>query len=676
MSTFDGCVKEFPRIRIDYFRADSSRPQPLACFLSHVHSDHTLGLETHKMPFVYCSAATRRLLLRMEKYPHRINFTKGILEARKQRYEHLGSVLRPLPIETSITLELTPKETIQVTLFEANHCPGAVMFLIQGDARAILYTGDIRAEPWWVNSIVQNPNLLPFVMGVKQLHCLYLDTTFASHHDRYRKFQTKAEGLQELITKVSQYPSDTLFYFRAWTLGYEQVWTTLSNLLSSSVHVDNYQLRLFSSIAEEKRAGFTTSEVTQLIGFGFGNAYHPGCLSDDRDSRIHSCEPGSPCHAALKDQTVVWITPIISRLEDGTELEEIGAGGGGGDLYQTPEIEISNGFTMEALETICEDVVEDAATRTRIFEAFQAAKNSCSRRVSLQGLEVDGDVELSLKQFARLVSKAEDWKGGQILPQDRGQRIEQQDVIRFPYSRHSSYDELRHLVKSLHPTEVHACTVDLASWSVEVSMQSLFGDLCSGQVFHQDVEVRAQKVAFNEVQRLKDLKRKRDVSQSPDDTPAPTSSSRSARSLPPDQTPAPERVAEWESIESHLPQRELNAPTRLPHERPDVVKPNIASIRSEFCAMNGGPDLITNEDPADSAVRGGQSDSQGSLSTSAFDSQQGMGEGASLDQQRVIARQQAYRAAQLSLRRGDSSDWDDLGLRTIKKLADDVEIEL
>lgn len=27
---------------------------------------------------------------------------------------------------------------------QANHCPGSVMFLIEGDGKAVLYTGDIR----------------------------------------------------------------------------------------------------------------------------------------------------------------------------------------------------------------------------------------------------------------------------------------------------------------------------------------------------------------------------------------------------------------------------------------------------------------------------------------------------------------------------------------------------
>lgn len=42
---------------------------------------------------VYCSAATREILLRLERYPCRINYAKGILEARQLTYKHLGKVL-------------------------------------------------------------------------------------------------------------------------------------------------------------------------------------------------------------------------------------------------------------------------------------------------------------------------------------------------------------------------------------------------------------------------------------------------------------------------------------------------------------------------------------------------------------------------------------------------------
>ncbi|KAG9240720.1 hypothetical protein BJ878DRAFT_578831 [Calycina marina] len=42
---------------------------------------------------VYCSAATRELLLRLERYPYRMNIELGVLDPRKQNYKHLKDLL-------------------------------------------------------------------------------------------------------------------------------------------------------------------------------------------------------------------------------------------------------------------------------------------------------------------------------------------------------------------------------------------------------------------------------------------------------------------------------------------------------------------------------------------------------------------------------------------------------
>jgi DNA cross-link repair 1C protein len=130
MSTFNGIVHEFPDIRIDFFRPWPDLRPPRACFLSHVHSDHLAGLATLKSPFVYCSAATREVLLRLEQYHCRINHAAGILETRQQTYKHLKNLLKPIPLDTPTTLELEPGNVLQVTLVDANHCVGAVMFCL------------------------------------------------------------------------------------------------------------------------------------------------------------------------------------------------------------------------------------------------------------------------------------------------------------------------------------------------------------------------------------------------------------------------------------------------------------------------------------------------------------------------------------------------------------------
>jgi hypothetical protein len=49
-------------------------------------------------------------------------------------------------------------------------------------------------------------------------------------------FQTKSEGLAELIRKVKEYPPDTVFHLQAWSYSYEDIWVALAKALNSAVH--------------------------------------------------------------------------------------------------------------------------------------------------------------------------------------------------------------------------------------------------------------------------------------------------------------------------------------------------------------------------------------------------------------------------------------------------------
>ena len=106
-----------------------------------------------------------------------------------------------------------------------------IITVFEKDSTAVLYTGDIRSEPWFVNSLTRNPFLIEYTTGLKTLDCIYLDTSNTENI----AFPSQAEGLVELVDKVLQYPSETVFHFSSWTFGYEKVWLALSKALKSPV---------------------------------------------------------------------------------------------------------------------------------------------------------------------------------------------------------------------------------------------------------------------------------------------------------------------------------------------------------------------------------------------------------------------------------------------------------
>ncbi|PNS21578.1 Protein artemis [Sphaceloma murrayae] len=479
MSTFNGILPEFPHIRIDDFVLRPDNPPPLACFLSHIHTDHLRGLLSFKCPFIYCTATTRSLLLRLEKRSHRLNFASGLLESRVQTYRHLKKLLRPIPLSTPTEIELRPGDTVRVTAVDANHCLGACMFLIEGRGRAVLYTGDLRCEKWWVEGLGRVPALGPYVMGLKRLDKVYLDTSFAGRRGEWYHFEGKDEGVKELMERVMEIEEReggrTSYYLHAWTVGYENVLVQLAALLGSRVHVDEYRWRLYSSLWEGE--GRDVGEAAPLVGFREGNRWQEGCFtrSYGDNVRIHACERGTGCDV-LKHENVVQLVPIVTRHK-GVEYMETGVGGGHGDLDQVHELELNDLNTIGALVELCqkrlynrpdvlqkvitwlEESVKQGASNVKLdTEAFYDALEDGSQTRELEEVPIDRLI-LALE---RLVSEK---KPKAALPAKR---------ITFPYSRHASYEELRFLVAAIQPKAVHPNTFEPG-----MDMDDLFGDLLS-----------------------------------------------------------------------------------------------------------------------------------------------------------------------------------------------------
>ena len=305
--------------------------------------------------------------------------------------------------------------------------------------------------------------------------------------------------------KVSKYPDNTVFYFHAWTFGYENVWIALSAFLKSRIHLDDYRARIYGSLStldksqlhevgldipsDNKSLRALHQEIREapaLCGFINGNHIQSGCLTSQEAVRIHSCERGMGCRVmdSAKNTAVVHIIPIITRSK-GIEILELGAGGGKGDLDQKEELETGHPADMVRLLELCASSIEDPEILAKVHlllrQAAEGDKGTIDIDLQSQKQGPGGVIESSLNSLVAVlsshVSKNEE------TAQTQGQ------TIRFPYSRHSSYTELRGLIRAFRPMGVYPCTVDTDSWTPELSMRSLFGDLCSADNFHHDLEM-------------------------------------------------------------------------------------------------------------------------------------------------------------------------------------------
>jgi L-ascorbate metabolism protein UlaG (beta-lactamase superfamily) len=171
---------------------DSTR-HVTAWFLSHFHSDHYIGLHSSfSQGAIFCSEITARFVIK----------NLGV------KARHVVG----LPMNERVIID-----GVGVTLIDANHCPGAVMFLfevplpnhaaasdnqdsasssaeMEPKKRVILHTGDFRYNPS-MNSFLVN------IVPDKKFDVVYLDTTYC---DPKHCFMPQSESILYIVKKVRE----------------------------------------------------------------------------------------------------------------------------------------------------------------------------------------------------------------------------------------------------------------------------------------------------------------------------------------------------------------------------------------------------------------------------------------------------------------------------------------
>uniref|UniRef100_A0A3Q2XF59 5' exonuclease Apollo n=1 Tax=Hippocampus comes TaxID=109280 RepID=A0A3Q2XF59_HIPCM len=109
--------------------------------------------------------------------------------------------IHPLEIGDSYLLPLDDigKENMTVTLIDANHCPGAVMFLFEGYFGTILYTGDFRYSPSMLRELCLVTNAV--------IDVLYMDDT---NCDPNRSIPSRKQAAQQIKEIIRSHPDHTV----------------------------------------------------------------------------------------------------------------------------------------------------------------------------------------------------------------------------------------------------------------------------------------------------------------------------------------------------------------------------------------------------------------------------------------------------------------------------------
>lgn len=109
--------------------------------------------------------------------------------------------------------------------------------------------------------------------------------------------------------------------------------------------------------------------------------------------------------SAISSRPSVFICPIVNRTADGSEVAEHGLGGGGGDLYQSHELELSDELTLQQLETLCREQIKDEKVLSKTLDVLSSAFNSETKTLSLDKYGLKAAGEIPLKELVRKLSR-------------------------------------------------------------------------------------------------------------------------------------------------------------------------------------------------------------------------------------------------------------------------------
>ncbi|KAM0786929.1 hypothetical protein ACM66B_002351 [Microbotryomycetes sp. NB124-2] len=438
MSTHHGYINEFPWIRVDAFDNARKRPDdPNAAahvyLLTHCHTDHIVGLDSPNFSgFVYMTEATKNVILSTATAGERVKTEElgtrlkrkfaNLLVTAGNKTKHRGAdSIRTVTINQPFQIAGPNGEIVTVTALDANHCIGSCMYLIEGSVngvdKAVLVTGDIRAEDWWTTGLRYNPVVSKYVhwpdrdhatafgkpemRARPQLDCIYIDTSSILDE----ALVSKAEAVDEVCKYIAEYPPSTRFFLNAWTCGYEELLKGISSAFNERIHLDALKLKIYSSPSARKLDPLLASVGTDST----------------EPLRFHACERKWKCDQVWGDGCgcFIWEAKSVPTLRGPKKLKRPGV-----DVSDSsgtvPHIVYVNPLEMP--------VWQWKEYKARMDEVVQL----CRRKAQGEELRSEEDALA-------------------VMP----------DYLITPLARHSTLPELQRLVDIFRPRTLYPLTMDV-----------------------------------------------------------------------------------------------------------------------------------------------------------------------------------------------------------------------
>ena len=215
-------------------------------FLTHFHADHYGGLtKSWSAGIIYCSSVTANLVQQQLYVP--------------RQYLHV------LPMNQTVTLETRSGRKVKVTLIDANHCPGAVLFLFQVGEQTILHVGDFR----WNRS--QHLSPIHNLLQGRRLDQIYLDTTYCDpKYTLPTQQEAIAAAVEYAVAQVAEAKRKgqrLLLLFGAYTIGKERIYLAVAKALGMKVYVDSRRYRILQALEwpEEQKSLITKNSEETIL---------------------------------------------------------------------------------------------------------------------------------------------------------------------------------------------------------------------------------------------------------------------------------------------------------------------------------------------------------------------------------------------------------------------------